>query len=205
MSPYFFVGGFCRKLWSYSPGISSFCSSNSNPFMHNFCPFVFTQVMTQYGFFNSTGTVILVVVLHSWNYLTNKREGVSHFMITDDLKKTNMQVCKFIEDLFFEYDAQHLAQADTHLQHLVIFSDNCGYQFKSRWVFTAFKFKILVLKTATNFSRCTHFLLLDRQQLAWMAEFVESAAHELVSIMHNFSAAQHGKGPADFEAGKVYH
>ena len=36
-----------------------------------------------------------------------------------------------------------------------------------------------------------------------MAEFVESAAHELVSIMHNFSDAQHGKGPADFEAGKV--
>ena len=44
-------------------------------------------------------------------------------MITDDLKKTNMQVCKFIEDLFFEYDAQHLAEANSHLQHLVIFSD----------------------------------------------------------------------------------
>ena len=163
MSPYFFVGGFCRKLWSYSPGISSFCSSNSNPFMHNFCPFVFTQVMTQYGFFNSTGTVILVVVLHSWNYLTNKREGVSHFMITDDLKKTNMQVCKFIEDLFFEYDAQHLTQADTHLQHLVIFSDNCGYQFKSRWVFTAFDLKILVLKT------CNKFFTVHPLHLTWKA------------------------------------
>ena len=48
--------------------------------------------MTQYGFFNQTGTVILVCVVHSWNYDTNCREGVSHFMITDDLKKTSMQV-----------------------------------------------------------------------------------------------------------------
>ena len=88
--------------------------------------------MTQYGFFNATGTIILVVVLHSWNYETNKREGVSHFMLTDDLKKTNMQVCKFIEDIFFEEDAQHFAATQLHLQHLILFSDNCGYQFKSR-------------------------------------------------------------------------
>ena len=71
--------------------------------------------MTQYGFFNGTGTVILVVVLHSWNYQTNKREGVSHFMITDDLKKTNMHVCKLIEDLFFEDDAQRFAPTQHHL------------------------------------------------------------------------------------------
>ena len=95
-----------------------------------------TQVMTQYGFFNQTGTVILVVVLHSWNSLTNKREGVSHFMITDDLKKTNMQVCKFIEDLLFEYDAALFDLQQQHLEHLVLFSDNCGYQFKSRFVST---------------------------------------------------------------------
>ena len=39
------------------------------------------------------------------------------------------------------------------------------------------------------------------QQLAWMADFVESPDHHLQTILHNFSAAQHGKGPADFEAG----
>ena len=39
------------------------------------------QVLSQYVFFNATGTGILVVVLHSWNYATNKTEGVSHFMI----------------------------------------------------------------------------------------------------------------------------
>ena len=91
------------------------------------------QVMTQYGFFNATGTVILVVVLHTWNHATNKREGVSHFMITDDLKRTNMQVCKFLEDLFFEEDAQLFAPTQQHLKRLILFSDNCGYQFKSGW------------------------------------------------------------------------
>ena len=40
-----------------------------------------------------------------------------------------------------------------------------------------------------------------RHQLAWMADFVESVEHELQTILHNLSAAQHGKGPADFEAG----
>ena len=44
-------------------------------------------------------------------------------MITNDLKKTNMQVCKFIEDLFFEEDAQYLNATQLHLQHLILFSD----------------------------------------------------------------------------------
>ena len=45
--------------------------------------------MTQFGFLNQNGTVtvIMVIIVHSWNYDTNRREGVSHFMITDDLKK----------------------------------------------------------------------------------------------------------------------
>ena len=55
------------------------------------------------------------------------------FMITDDVKKTNMQVCKFIEDLFFEEDAQLFATTQQHLKHSVLFSNNCGNQFKSRW------------------------------------------------------------------------
>ena len=46
-----------------------------------------------------------------------------------------------------------------------------------------------------------HYLMCISQQLAWMADFVESPDHHLQTILHNFSAAQHGKGPADFEAG----
>ena len=42
-------------------------------------------------------------------------------MLNDDLKKSNMQVCKFIEDLFFEKDAQHFAATQLHLQHLILF------------------------------------------------------------------------------------
>ena len=34
-----------------------------------------------------------------------------------------------------------------------------------------------------------------------MGDFVESNTHQLRAIIHNFSAAQHGKGAADFEAG----
>ena len=37
---------------------------------------------------------------------TNKREGVLHFMIIDDLKKTNMQVNKFLEDVFNFYNSR---------------------------------------------------------------------------------------------------
>ena len=47
--------------------------------------------MTQYGFFIQNGTVIMVIIVHSWNYETNSREAVAHFMITDDLKKTNIK------------------------------------------------------------------------------------------------------------------
>ena len=54
------------------------------PYFPHFC---LVQVMIQYGFVNQTWTVILVVVLHSWNYIRNKKEGVSHFMITDDFGK----------------------------------------------------------------------------------------------------------------------
>ena len=48
------------------------------------------------------------------------------------------------------------------------------------------------------------FPLACRQQLAWMADFVESEDNNLSAILHNFSAAQHGKGPADFEAGAKF-
>ena len=34
-----------------------------------------------------------------------------------------------------------------------------------------------------------------------MADFVESIEHQLQTFLHNFSTAQHGKGPVDFEAG----
>ena len=34
-----------------------------------------------------------------------------------------------------------------------------------------------------------------------MADFVESIEYKLQIILHNFLVAQHGKGPADFEAG----
>ena len=40
-----------------------------------------------------------------------------------------------------------------------------------------------------------------RHMFAWMADFVESADHQLQTILHNLLAAQHGKGAADFEAG----
>jgi len=88
--------------------------------------------MTQYGFFNQNGSVIMVVIVHSWNYDTNCREAVAHFMITDDLKKTNMQVNKFLEDVFYFYNDRRRQQINRYLRMIAYFSDNCGYQFKSR-------------------------------------------------------------------------
>ena len=76
----------------------------------------------------------MVVIVHSWNYATNRREGVSHFMITDDLKKTNMQVNKFLEDVFEYYNNRIREQTNRYLQMSGFFSDNCDYQFKSRFV-----------------------------------------------------------------------
>ena len=142
---------------------------------------------------------MLVCIVHSWNYDTNSRQAVAHFMITDDLKKTNMQVNKFKEDLVKYYDDLLFAWVQRHLSLLSVFSDNCGYQFKSR----SSSFALL------NTTRCVeksvhshHFHALAlRHQLAWMGDFVESNTHQLRAIIHNFSAAQHGKGAADFEAG----
>ena len=38
-----------------------------------------------------------------------------------------------------------------------------------------------------------------------MVDFVKSQQHRLQAIIHNFSAAQHGKGPADFESGTLFY
>ena len=73
----------------------------------------------------------MVIIVHSWNYLTRKREGVSHLMITDDLKKTNMHVNKFLEDVFAFYNNRIWEQIQRYLKMLAFFYDNCGYQFKS--------------------------------------------------------------------------
>ena len=67
-----------------------------------------------------------------WNYDTNCREAVAHFMITDDLKKTNIQVNKFLEDVFHFYNNRIRQQVNRYLRMIACFSDNCGYQFKSR-------------------------------------------------------------------------
>ena len=75
---------------------------------------------------------MLVCIVHSWNYDTNSCQAVAHFMITDDLKKTNMKVNKFKEDLVKYYDDVFFAWVQRHLSLLSVFSDNCGYQFKSR-------------------------------------------------------------------------
>ena len=64
-------------------------------------------------------------------------------MITDDLKKTNMQVCQFIEDTFKHYDELHFQNVQQHLNTLAIFSDNCGYQFKSRLI-NAYIFGLII-------------------------------------------------------------
>ena len=65
--------------------------------------------MTKYGFFNQKGTVILVCVVHSWNYNTHSRKGVSHFMIADDLKNNIMSTKTFIQDLLKYYNDRLLA------------------------------------------------------------------------------------------------
>ena len=67
-----------------------------------------------------------------WNYDTNCREAVAHFMITDDLKKTNMQVNKYPEDVFHFYNDRIRQRINRYLRMIAYFSDNCGYQFKSR-------------------------------------------------------------------------
>ena len=38
-----------------------------------------------------------------------------------------------------------------------------------------------------------------------MDDFVKSSTHHLLAIIHSFSAAQHDKGTADFEAGLLLH
>ena len=50
-------------------------------------------------------------------------------MITDGLKKTNMQVCQFIQNIFKIDDDLHFQHSQKHLNTLSIFSDNCGNQF----------------------------------------------------------------------------
>ena len=75
----------------------------------------------------------MVIIVHSWNYLTRKREGVSHLMITDDLKKTNMHVNKFLEDVFAFYNNRIWEQIQRYLEMLAFFSGNCAYQFKLRY------------------------------------------------------------------------
>ena len=69
-----------------------------------------------------------------WNYDTNCREAVAHFMITDDLKKPNIQVNKFLEDVFYFYNNRIRQQVNRYLRMIACFSDSCGYQFKSRWL-----------------------------------------------------------------------
>ena len=76
----------------------------------------------------------MVIIVHSWNYLTNKPEGVSHFKIRDDLKKTNMKDNKFLENVFAFYNNRIWEQIQRYLEMRAFFSDNCGYQFKSRCV-----------------------------------------------------------------------
>ena len=98
---------------------------------------------------------------------------------------------KYYDDLLFAWVQQHLSL-------LFVFSDNCGYQFKTRSYLVEF-LNYTIVHILTLYS-CAHALAL-RHQLACMADFVKSNTHHLFAIIHNFSVAQHGKGAADFEAG----
>jgi len=88
--------------------------------------------MTQQKWFKKLSTVMFILIADVWNYLTNRREAVTHFMITDDIKKSNEQVTFFIDYILRYYNEKLRSQNRGPIQHLHLVTDNCGFQFKCR-------------------------------------------------------------------------
>ena len=93
------------------------------------------QIMSQQKWFKRLGTVLLVVIAHSWDFDLRKRVSIAHFMITDDLSKGNIQVTYFLEHLVDHYNNKYRAWRQPLIQTLVTTSDNCAAQFTSRYHF----------------------------------------------------------------------
>ena len=93
------------------------------------------QIMSQQKWFKRLGTVLLVVIAHSWDFDLRKRVSIAHFMITDDLSKGNIQVTYFLEHLVDHYNNKYRAWRQPPLRTLVTTSDNCAAQFRSRYHF----------------------------------------------------------------------
>ena len=93
------------------------------------------QIMSQQKWFKRLGTVLLVVIAHSWDFDLRKRVSIAHFMITDDLSKGNIQVTYFLEHLVEHYNSKYRAWRQPLLRTLVTTSDNCAAQFRSRYHF----------------------------------------------------------------------
>ena len=81
------------------------------------------------------GTVLLVVIAHSWDFDLHKRVAIAHFMITDDLSKGNIQVTYFLEHLVQHYNNKYRAWGQPLIKTLITTSDNCAAQFRSRYHF----------------------------------------------------------------------
>jgi len=81
------------------------------------------------------GTVLLVVIAHSWDFGLRKRVAIAHFMITDDLSKGNIQVTYFLEHLVQHYNNKYRAWGQPLIKTLITTSDNCAAQFRSRYHF----------------------------------------------------------------------
>ena len=90
------------------------------------------RFMTQQKWFKKLSTVMFILIADVWNYLTNRREAVTHFMITDDIKKSNEQVTFFIDYILRYYNEKLRSQNRGPIQHLHLVTDNCGFQFKCR-------------------------------------------------------------------------
>ena len=93
------------------------------------------QIMSQQKWFKRLGTVLLVVIAHSWDFDLRKRVSIAHFMITDDLSKGIIQVTYFLEHLVEHYNNKYRAWGQPPIRALVTTSDNCAAQFRSRYHF----------------------------------------------------------------------
>jgi len=88
-----------------------------------------------FNFLFYSGTVLLVVIAHSWDFGLRKRVAIAHFMITDDLSKGNIQVTYFLEHLVQHYNNKYRAWGQPLIKTLITTSDNCAAQFRSRYHF----------------------------------------------------------------------
>ena len=84
-----------QQKWFKRLGLYSLPSPITSPFIRtSYC--ISSNILRLHFF---PGTVLLLVIAHSWDFDLRKHVSIAHFMITDDLNKGNIQVPYFLEHL----------------------------------------------------------------------------------------------------------